>query len=126
MNTPLNIAFCLTLVASTFATDGKFPLADSQEALANYAKRAGVEPKLTLDLEGGVKWEGVLIPAGTFVMGSPAGEARTEEESALEKQHMMTITRPLYLGKFELLQAQYAKVMGDKPKNQQGRRSAVA
>jgi len=120
MNTILTTTLSLALIASTFAADRKFPLAESQEPIADYAKRTGLEPTLTLDLGGGVKWEGVLIPAGTFVMGSPAGEARTEEESALEKQHKVTITRPFYLGKFELSQAQYARVMGDNPSTNKG------
>ena len=48
-------------------------------------------------------------------MGSPAGEAKTPEESAMEKQHKVTISRPFYMGKFELTQAQYQQVMGDNP-----------
>src|SRR5258706_5553902 len=92
-----------------------YPSWDGKESVADYAKRAKLEPTLTLDLGGGVKWEGVLIPAGTFVMGSPAGEAKTEKESAMEKQHKVTITRPFYIGKLELTQAQYQKVMGENP-----------
>src|SRR4051794_23280574 len=84
-----------------------FPLWDGKESAADYAKRTHLEPALTLDLGDGVKWEGVLIPAGTFTMGSPAGEAKTEEEAAHEKQHKVTISRPFYAGKYELTQAQY-------------------
>ena len=105
----------LILVTFTLAADGKYPQWDGRETTAEYAKRANLEPTLTLNVGGGVKWEGVLIPAGTFVMGSPAGEAKTEEQSAMEKQHKVTITRPFYLGKFELTQAQYQKVMSDNP-----------
>lgn len=97
-----------------------YPSWDGKESIEAYAKRAGLEPTLTLDLGGGVKWEGVLIPAGTFVMGSPPGEAKTEAESALEKQHKVTITQPFYLGKFELTQAQYQRVMGTNPSATQG------
>ena len=70
---------------------------------------------LTLDLGGGVQWEGVLIPAGTFVMGSPPGEARTDAESALERQHKVTLTKPFYMGKYELTQAQYDRIAGANP-----------
>jgi formylglycine-generating enzyme required for sulfatase activity len=98
---------------------GKFPLWDGKESVADYAKRAKLEPTLTLEL-GGVKWEGVLIPAGTFVMGSPPGEAKTEKESAFEKQHKVTISEPFYLGKFELTQAQYEKVAGINPSPTKG------
>jgi formylglycine-generating enzyme required for sulfatase activity len=91
-----------------------FPLWDGKETVADYAKRANLEPTLTLDA-GGVPWEGVLIPAGSFVMGSPPGEAKTEKESVLEKQHKVTISEPFYLGKFELTQAQYEHVIGANP-----------
>jgi formylglycine-generating enzyme required for sulfatase activity len=91
------------------------PTWDGKESIEAYAKRAGLEPTLTVDLGGGVKWEGVLIPAGAFVMGSPAGEPKTEAEAAIEKQHKVTISEPFYMGKYELAQAQYARVMGANP-----------
>src|SRR5579871_3031651 len=100
--------------------DAKNPPWDGRETVADYAKRAGLEPTLTLDLGGGVKWEGVLIPAGTFLMGSPKGEAKTDKDSAFEKQHKVTLTQPFYLGKYELTQAQYAKVMGTNPSRTKG------
>lgn len=102
------------------------PQWNGTETIAAYARRAGLEPALTLDLGGNVKWDGVLIPAGTFVMGSPAGEAKTEAEAAMEKQHKVTITRPFYMGKFELTQAQYQKVMGDNPSTIKGDNLPVA
>lgn len=102
------------LIAAAQPVPGKFPLWDGKESIAAYAQRAKLEPGLTLDL-GGVKWEGVLIPAGKFVMGSPPGEAKTEKESAIEKQHTVTISEPFYLGKFEVTQAQYEKVTGANP-----------
>jgi formylglycine-generating enzyme required for sulfatase activity len=91
-----------------------YPHWNGKESVAEYAKRANLEPTLSIDL-GGVKWEGVLIPAGVFVMGSPAGEAKTEKESVAETQHKVTISQPFYLGKFELTQAQYEKVTGTNP-----------
>jgi formylglycine-generating enzyme required for sulfatase activity len=97
----------------------KFPLWDGQESVADYAKRTKLEPTLTLDL-GSTTWEGKLIPAGTFVMGSPSGEAKTEKESTLETQHKVTLSEPFYLGKFELTQAQYEKVMGVNPSGTKG------
>jgi formylglycine-generating enzyme required for sulfatase activity len=103
----------LLLLASATALPAAYPPWDGKETAAEYAKRAGLEPTLTLDLGGGVTWEGVLIPAGKFVMGSPPGEA--PKEAAGEKQHTVTITRPFYLGKYEVTQAQYEKVMGQNP-----------
>jgi formylglycine-generating enzyme required for sulfatase activity len=54
----------------------------------------------------------VLIPAGKFWMGSPAAEA---ERSENEWQHQVEITKPFYLGAYEVTQAQYQKVMGHNP-----------
>ena len=115
----LSLALLISRVAAVHPPARDFPLWDGKESIADYAKRAKLEPTLTLDL-GGVKWEGLLIPAGTFVMGSPAGEAKTEKESALEKQHKVTISEPFYLGKFELTQAQYEKVTGANPSPNKG------
>jgi formylglycine-generating enzyme required for sulfatase activity len=109
------LTLALLLVGS-----GGYPQWDGTESSAAYAKRAGLEPTLTLDLGGGVTWEGVLIPAGSFVMGSPPGEAKTDKESALEKQHKVTLSEPFYMGKFELTQAQYEKVMGVNPSKIKG------
>src|SRR5258705_5698352 len=83
-------------------------------------KNAGHPPTIAVDLGGGVKWDGVLIPAGTFVMGAPAGEARTEQESALERQHTVTISRPFYMGKYELTQAQFERVTRQNPSATRG------
>ncbi|HVR83416.1 MAG TPA: SUMF1/EgtB/PvdO family nonheme iron enzyme, partial [Planctomycetota bacterium] len=92
---------------------------DGKESIAEYARRTKLEPTLTLDL-GGTPWEGMLIPAGTFVMGSPPGEAKTEKESAIERQHQVILSEPFYLGKFEVTQAQYEKVMGLNPSGAKG------
>jgi formylglycine-generating enzyme required for sulfatase activity len=55
----------------------------------------------------------VLIPAGTFRMGSPPEEAgRTADEGPL---HEVTITRPFYLGVYPVTQMQYQLVMKTSP-----------
>jgi formylglycine-generating enzyme required for sulfatase activity len=50
-----------------------------------------------------------LIPAGQFTMGSPAPE---KDRDANEPQHDVKITKPFYLGVYEVTQAQYQKVGG--------------
>jgi formylglycine-generating enzyme required for sulfatase activity len=50
----------------------------------------------------------VLIPAGSFTMGSPTNEA---ERDAKEIQHEVSITRPFYMGAYEVTQADFLKVM---------------
>lgn len=54
----------------------------------------------------------VLIPAGSFTMGSPAGEPGHKDD---EGQHRVTLTKPFYLGTTEVTQAQWTAVMGTKP-----------
>jgi formylglycine-generating enzyme required for sulfatase activity len=50
-----------------------------------------------------------LIPAGKFQMGSPQGE---KERDASELRHVVTISRPFYMGVYEVTQGQYVKLMG--------------
>jgi formylglycine-generating enzyme required for sulfatase activity len=50
------------------------------------------------------------IPAGTFTMGSPAGELGRYSD---EIEHQVTLTRDFYIGVFEVTQEQWYRVMGD-------------
>ena len=51
------------------------------------------------DLGLGVSLEMVLIPAGKFVMGSPESEEDFNDD---EVQHLVTLTKPYYMGKYEV------------------------
>jgi formylglycine-generating enzyme required for sulfatase activity len=72
------------------------------------ARSQGVAKEITNSL--GMKL--VLIPAGQFVMGSPATEAEREPS---EDQHEVAITQPFYLGVHTVTQGQFEKVMGKNP-----------
>jgi len=54
----------------------------------------------------------VLIPKGTFMMGSPESEEGRQKD---ETQHEVTISKDYYLGVTEVTQGQYQKVMGNNP-----------
>jgi formylglycine-generating enzyme required for sulfatase activity/predicted Ser/Thr protein kinase len=69
---------------------------------------------LTENLNG-VPLEMVLVPSGTFVMGSPEGEGPDDERP----QHQVSV-QEFYLGKYEVTQAQYRAVMGLAPSEFQG------
>ncbi len=56
--------------------------------------------------------EMVLIPAGKFKMGSPASEKWRRDN---ETQHDVTLTKPYYMGKYEVTQEQWEAVMGKNP-----------
>ncbi|HEY7308234.1 MAG TPA: formylglycine-generating enzyme family protein [Gemmataceae bacterium] len=66
----------------------------------------------TKEITNSIEMKLVSIPAGKFVMGSPAGEA---ERGVGEDQHEVAITRPFYLGVYPVTQRQYLKVMGKNP-----------
>ena len=55
--------------------------------------------------------EFVLIPAGTFQMGSNDSDAYDDEKPV----HTVRITQPFYLGKYEVTQGQWQAVMGSNP-----------
>ena len=53
-----------------------------------------------------------LIPPGTFMMGSPTDELGRSNNETL---HKVTLTKPFYIGVFEMTQKQYELVMGSNP-----------
>ncbi|MEQ1871464.1 MAG: formylglycine-generating enzyme family protein [Vicinamibacterales bacterium] len=59
----------------------------------------------------------VKLEAGAFVMGSPPAEIGRE---AQESQRSVTLTRPYWLGVFEVTQHEWREVMGDNPSHFQG------
>jgi formylglycine-generating enzyme required for sulfatase activity len=50
----------------------------------------------------------VPIPAGKFMMGSPADEAERDDNEA---QHEVTISKPFHMGAYEVTQAQFKQLM---------------
>jgi formylglycine-generating enzyme required for sulfatase activity len=63
--------------------------------------------------------EMVFIPAGEFMMGSDSGD------STQKPVHRVSISRPFYLGKYEVTQAQWRAVMGTDPSHFKGDRNPV-
>lgn len=80
------------------------------------------------DINGGLKREGhplqddnftnsigmefKRIPAGNFLMGSPVGEKNHNPDEGIR---LVEIRNPLYLGIYEVTQAQWRAVMGNNP-----------
>ena len=58
--------------------------------------------------------EFVLIPAGTFTMGWEYGH-RDGNTDAERPVHVVTITEPFYMSKYEVTQGQWRRVMGRNP-----------
>jgi formylglycine-generating enzyme required for sulfatase activity len=59
--------------------------------------------------------EMMSIPAGTFAMGSPPDEEGREVFGNEGPRTAVTITKPFWLGKTQVTQAQWVAVMGDNP-----------
>jgi formylglycine-generating enzyme required for sulfatase activity len=62
-----------------------------------------------------VKLEMVLIPAGEFIMG----------DDSEKPAHRVKITKPFYLGKYEVTQEQWEAVMGENPSYFKGPKNPV-
>src|SRR5262245_12426526 len=59
----------------------------------------------------------VAVRGGTFAMGSPLDEPERENN---ETQHEVTLTRPYYLGVYEVTQGEFTHVMGFNPSTARG------
>ncbi len=85
------------------------PGSDSPEVAAAL-RSGGIDdqpPKeLAVDLGGGVKMEFILIPAGSFLMGSEKG---SKGEMPV---HRVVVSKSFYMAKLEVTQGQWEAVMG--------------
>lgn len=91
MQRPLSIFLSTFVILGLFQLDCQL-LAQSPEEFTNSI---------------GMKF--VLIPKGTFTMGSPTSE---KERNTNERQHQVTISKEYYLGVTEVTQEQYKRVIG--------------
>jgi formylglycine-generating enzyme required for sulfatase activity len=86
--------------------------------------------KVPVEMTNPIGLKLVLIPPGEFAMGSTKEEVNNLRQEAMQQkapneffraipgeapQHRVRITRPFYLGMCEVTQAEYERVMGDKP-----------
>ena len=92
--------------------EAPFSAEAAKTAQMELAKNMGKLMEEQIDLGKGVKLEMVLIPAGKFMMGSPASEVGRVDN---ETQHEVTLTKPFYMGKYEVTQEQWQAVMGNNP-----------
>jgi len=124
----LGLVGALTLIAG--CSKAKAPQAKEEPASAKSAaipkkkdiikepiKNESPRKEDAIDLGKDVKLNLLLIPAGKFKMGSPASEVGRKSD---EKQHDVTLTKPFYMGKYEVTQAQWEAVMGKNPSTNKG------
>jgi formylglycine-generating enzyme required for sulfatase activity len=87
----------------------------------NWGFRAAISPcgsnppkELKVDLGDGVTMEFVYIKPGTFIMGG--SNAKDQKWHGVEvPKHEVTLTKAFYMGKYEVTQAQFEKVLGRNP-----------
>lgn len=75
-------------------------------------KVAAAQAEKTIDLGNEVSLTLVLVPAGEFDMGSPMSELKRDDDEA---QHHIKLTKPFYMGKFEVTQLQFRVIMEQNP-----------
>jgi|YNPNPStandDraft_1061719.scaffolds.fasta_scaffold05005_6 sulfatase modifying factor 1 len=68
-------------------------------------------------LSNALGMEFVLIPAGSFEMGSPPSEPFRDQD---EERHMVVITKPFYIQTTEVTQGQWRALMGNNPSHFRG------
>jgi formylglycine-generating enzyme required for sulfatase activity len=90
-----------------------FSEAKAKEVQKSVAKSLQKEVEENADLGKGIKLEIVLIPAGKVMMGEPG------------KDHEVTLTKPYYMGKYEVTQEQWEGVMGYNPSRVKGAKLPV-
>lgn len=95
-----------------FSTPPRLARAQAGKAQANAQASAQAGSKF-VRLPGGTRMEFVPIPAGSFTMGSPEDELhRHGDEGPLRS---VRLTAPIYMGAYEVTQAQWKAVMGTNP-----------
>jgi formylglycine-generating enzyme required for sulfatase activity len=99
-----------------------FTAKEAKEAQEIWAKHLGRKVVEEVDLGGGITMEFVLIPPGSFQMGSPMAEKGRNpfkeifaEDFDAEKLHPVAITKPFFVTRFPVTQEQYEKVLGKNP-----------
>jgi len=109
--------------APTVCTAWPFDAAEAGRRQQETARRLGLPVERAVDLGGGAKLELVLIPAGEFLMGgeeSPEQVAGKCLDLAVDPtwfqnehpRHLVRITRPFWMGKYELTQEAWERIMG--------------
>jgi formylglycine-generating enzyme required for sulfatase activity len=76
------------------------------------ADKAGLPLEKKIDISSEANMVLVFIPAGEFEMGSPMDELKRDDD---EGQHRIKLTKPFYMGKFEVTQLQYREIMSENP-----------
>ncbi len=100
----LSEVFPAYLAPLTGLADGSKNMRDTQLSVS---EQAG----LPIEVVNSIGMAFRLVPAGTGLIGSPPDEAG---RGNIEMQHVMIFPHHFYMGKYEVTQAQWQQVMGEK------------
>jgi formylglycine-generating enzyme required for sulfatase activity len=70
------------------------------------------DSRLPVEVANSIGMRFRLVPPGTAIIGSPEPEWGRGD---IEVPHVVVFTEPVYMGKFEVTQAEYLEVMGENP-----------
>jgi formylglycine-generating enzyme required for sulfatase activity len=113
----LGFAFLIGMQGSGSTVGGEHSArADRRDAI-----KSDLEGKkqISFDLGRSVKMDFVRIPSGSFMMGDEKGD---DEEKPV---HRVTVSKPFYMGKFEVTQEQWEAVTGSNPSHFKGAKNPV-
>ncbi|OYO51550.1 hypothetical protein CG709_19070, partial [Lachnotalea glycerini] len=82
----------------------------------NHLSKDVLPKEINLEISDGVTMEFVLIDSGCFAMGSFEGEGDADETP----RHKVAVSKPFYLGKYEVTQRQWEVIMGENPSDWKG------
>ena len=106
------LAVALITVVVIFLVDlgpSAIPPASSQPDLSGVAKQENVEPQTYTETVNNVGIDMVRVPAGKFLMGSPANEEGRDKNDEGQGPHEVSVSS-FYMGKYEVTQAQWRAV----------------
>jgi len=107
---PLVVILSIAAAVTAVEKAREIPQASIQQKQA--AEKTGLPLEKKIDISSEVNIVVVFIPAGEFEMGSPMEELKRDSD---EGQHHIKLTKPFYMGKFEVTQLQYREIMSDNP-----------
>jgi formylglycine-generating enzyme required for sulfatase activity len=123
VDTSLSEGILSTPQVSTVATAESVECDENLEVAPELLSTLGTNSPLVVRLRSGLEIEFVLIPSGTFQMGSPPDEERCNEVEEgqfrplsitdSERRHEV-FTAEFYLSKYPVTQEQYAAITGNK------------
>jgi len=112
----IRISIFLAVFAVVAATGFLFADPDDSIITSKIAVKATFQGNpIGIDIGDGLTMEFIRINAGSFRMGSPESDPDADFDE--KPQRTVIISKAFYMGKYEVTQAQYQKIMGKYPPN---------